>query len=109
MQACREIAPGLGVDDQLTFGDLFPVIREAGIMQTQWKARFEALDNAKTLSVLPDTGTTTGGEDEMVVDEGSMVSTSRKGARRQTQNTSTMEVTISKAPTPVSGWAFGLD
>ena len=66
-------------------------------------------ENAKTLSVLPDPGNTTGGEDEMVVDEGSVVGTNTRGARRQTRNVSTIEVTISKAPTPVSSRTFGFD
>ena len=71
-------------------------------MYDEWAGRFAAQENAKTLSVLPDPGNTTGGEDEMAVDEGSVVDTSTKGTRRQTRNASTVEVTISKAPTPVS-------
>jgi hypothetical protein len=99
----------LGIIDELMFGPKFDSIREAGKMNDEWKRRFDAQDNAKTLSVPADTGNTTGGEDEMAMDEGSVVGTSTKGTRRQTRNTSTVEVTISKAPTPVSNRTFGFD
>ena len=107
--ACREVARDLGIIDKFLFGPKFDSIREAGKMYDEWARRFAAQENAKTLSVLPDTGNTTGGEDEMAVDDGSVVGTNTRGARRQTRNASTIEVTISKAPTPVSSRTFGFD
>jgi len=107
--ACREVARDLGIIDKFLFGPKFDSIREAGKMYDEWAGRFAARENAKTLSVLPDTGNTTGGEDEMAVDDGSVVGTNTRGARRQTRNASTIEVTISKAPTPVSSRTFGFD
>jgi len=107
--ACQEVARDLGIIDKITFGAKFIAVREAGKMYDEWARRFDERENAKTLSVLPDTGNTTGGEDEMAVDEGSVVGTSTKGTRRQTRNTSTVEVTISKAPIPVSNRTFGFD
>ena len=77
-------------------------------MYDEWARRFAAQENAKTLSVLPDTGNTMGGEDEMAVDEGSVVGTSqmetgkwvlRKG---QVRKTPVLEVSISKVATPVN-------
>jgi len=78
-------------------------------MYDEWKRRFNVQDNAKMLSVLLDMGNTMGGEEEMVVDEGSVVGMRMKGTWRQSQNMSTVEVTISKAPTPVSNQTFGFD
>ena len=107
--AAQDVAKELGVLEKMTFRETFDSVRESGSVYNDWKARFDAQDNTKTLSVLLDTGTTTGGEDEMVVDEGSVVGTNTRGARRQTRNASTIEVTISKAPTPVSSRTFGFD
>jgi len=105
--ACQEVARGLGILDKVTFGAKFGAIREAGKMYDEWKGRFDAQDRAKTLAELQGAGNTTGGEEEMAVDEGSVVGMSRRSRGRQVRKTPTMEVTISKAPTPVSGLIFG--
>ena len=107
VQACQEIAQGLGIEKKLTFGDSFPAIREAGQIHDEWKARFDAQEEAQTLSALPDAGTTTEGEEGMVVDEEAVLGASKKGKGRavprkeQVRKTPTMEVTITKA-SPVS-------
>ena len=106
--ACREVARGLGIIDKFLFGPKFDSIREAGKMYDEWQKRFDAQENAKTLSVLPDTGNTTGGEDEMVVDEGSVVGTGQTGTGKrvlrkgQVRKTPVVEVSVSKVATPVS-------
>jgi len=77
-------------------------------MYDEWAGRFAAQENAKTLSVLPDPGNTMGGEDEMVVDEGSVVGMGQTGAGKrvlrkgQVRKTPVVEVSIAKAATPVS-------
>jgi len=77
-------------------------------MYDEWAGRFAARENAKTLSALPDTGNTMGGEDEMVVDEGSVVGTGQTGTGKrvlrkgQVHKTPVLEVSIGKVTTPVS-------
>jgi hypothetical protein len=107
------MAKGLGVEEKLTFGDAFDAIREAGQTQEGWKARFNAQDEAQALSGLPDPGTTTEGEEGMVVDEESVLGKSKKGKgkqvpwKEQVRKTPTMEVTITRA-SPVSTHAVSL-
>lgn len=100
--ACQEVARGLGIVDKITLGMKFIVVREAGKMYDEWKKRFNAQENAKTLSALPDMGMTTEAEVDMVVDTESVGASGRKGKGRQLRKMPAMEVTISKAPTPVS-------
>ena len=77
-------------------------------MYDEWARRFAVQENAKTLSVLPDTGNTMGGEDEMVVDEGSVVGTGQTGTGKQVlqkgqvRKMPVLEVSIAKVATPVS-------
>ena len=89
---------GLGIIDKITFGSKFAAVQEAGEMYDEWARRFAAQENAKTLSVLPDPGNTTGGEDEMVVDEGSVVGTGQMGTGKRVLR----KVSIAKVATPVS-------
>ena len=92
----------LGIIDKFLFGPKFDSIREAGKMYDEWQRRFDAQENTKTLSALPDMGTTTEAEVDMVVDTESVRTSGRKGKGRQLRKMPAMEVTISKAPTPVS-------
>jgi hypothetical protein len=107
VQACQEMAKGLGVQEKLTFGDAFDAICEAGQTQEHWRARFDAQEEVQTRSALPDVGMTTEGEEGMVVDEEAVLGASKKGKgwavpqKEQVRKTPTMEVTITKA-SPVS-------
>jgi len=105
--AAQDVAKELGVLEKMTFGETFDSIRESGNVYNDWKARFDTQDNAKTLSILLDTGNMTGGEDEMMVDKGS-VGTGQMGTGKrvlqkgQVRKTPVLEVSISKVATPVS-------
>jgi hypothetical protein len=84
VEASQDMARELGVSEELSFGESFSAIREAVRIKEEWRARFDAAEEAACArETLPEPESMTDGDGAMVVDEESVLSGNKKGKGRE--------------------------